>query len=148
MIELQKVEKYRVPQVPGAESKEGEGHGVFNLPFPTTHPIHNSTTGSKYEWLFTCHVQHVEGWDRLDVTIFHRNKSSGAVARVRRSPLWDEMQYIKWAFWGDDEWVVQYHKGRHAGSNGQAEDPYMGTLWHPPHVRLALPPGYERFNTT
>jgi hypothetical protein len=42
--------------------------------------------------------EYSEGWEHVSVSI-----------QRRRPPNWQEMCFVKELFWGDDEWVVQFH---------------------------------------
>jgi len=66
-------------------SKPGDPYGLFDI----RHPV----TGSKFRVM----VGWDDEWEHVSVSKSHR------------CPTWDEMCWVKWLFWHDDETVVQYH---------------------------------------
>lgn len=51
-----------------------------------------------------------------------------SVSRKDRCPTWDEMCQIKNLFWGETDWVVQYHPPKSEYVNNH---PYCLHLWQP-----------------
>jgi hypothetical protein len=60
-----------------------------------------------------------------------------SVSLAYRCPTWDEMEYVKSLFWGDDETVIQYHVPRRQHVNFH---PHCLHLWKPVGIVLPMPP--------
>jgi hypothetical protein len=58
---------------------------VFNVRVPAT--------GTLLRVIVSCG----DGWDHV------------SVSRPSRCPTWEEMSYVKRAFFRDDEWAIEYH---------------------------------------
>lgn len=66
------------------------------------------------------------GWDHVSVS--HR----------KRCPTWEEMVFVKRAFFNPDEWVVEFHPPEKANISVH---PYCLHLWRPNDGReLPIPP--------
>ncbi|MCX7772945.1 MAG: hypothetical protein N2376_07530 [Clostridia bacterium] len=65
------------------------------------------------------------GWDHVSVSYSNR------------CPTWEEMSYIKDAFFGPDECVVQYHPAKSEYVNLH---PYCLHLWRPQNEAIPMPP--------
>lgn len=76
-----------------------------------------------------------EGWDHVSVCrIIDRNKSEHENARC---PTWDELQYVRNAFFEDDEWVVSYSPPK---ANHVNRHPFVLHLWRPQSETMPTPP--------
>jgi hypothetical protein len=60
-----------------------------------------------------------------------------SVSTTRRPPNWQEMCWIKDAFWNDDECVVQYHPPKSDYINNH---PHCLHLWRPVSEPMPRPP--------
>jgi hypothetical protein len=60
-----------------------------------------------------------------------------SVSTPRRCPTWDEMQFIKQAFWDDEDCVVQFHPPKSQYVN---RHPFCLHLWRPVGVEIPMPP--------
>lgn len=60
-----------------------------------------------------------------------------SVSVANRCPTWDEMAWVKWLFWGDEEAVVEFHPPKSRYVN---QHPYCLHLWRPVGVDIPLPP--------
>ena len=67
------------------------------------------------------------GWRHLSVTNAQR----------KALPTWNVMCRLKEAFWGDDEWVVQFHPPKEEYIN---DHPFVLHLWSPLNDTLPRPP--------
>jgi len=67
------------------------------------------------------------GWDHVSVS-----------PQAPRTPLWDEMDFVKSIFWDDKEAVMQLHPPRSTWVNNH---PYVLHLWRPlGGIEIPLPP--------
>ena len=68
------------------------------------------------------------GWEHVSVSI---------MTAAKRTPTWDEMQYIKVLFWGNSETVIQFHP-----TESEYVDMHKYTLhlWRKIGVTHELPP--------
>ena len=78
-----------------------------------------------------CIVSDQEGWEHVSVTDQTTKRSQ------ETCPTWDDMCFIKDAFWDDDECVIQYHVPRVEWIN---QHPGCLHLWRPIGVELPKPP--------
>lgn len=60
-----------------------------------------------------------------------------SVCHKNRTPDWDEMCQIKDIFWGDEEYVVQYHPAKSVYVNNMKNCLH---LWKPINQELPVPP--------
>ena len=60
-----------------------------------------------------------------------------SVSTRRRVPNWTEMSFVKDLFWGDDEWVVQFHPARSEYVNNH---PFVLHLWRHKTQPFPQPP--------
>lgn len=60
-----------------------------------------------------------------------------SVSLMRRTPTWEEMDFVKRIFWRDDETVLQFHVPRAVHIN--VADTCLH-LWKPIGVEILLPP--------
>ncbi len=67
------------------------------------------------------------GWDHVSVSPFDE----------KRTPTWEEMNWIKDLFWGEEESVIQYHPPKSKYINNY---PYVLHLWKPQDQDIPLPP--------
>jgi hypothetical protein len=88
--------------------------GAFFLPSPTDHAPLKVIASSDFRW------EHV------------------SVSRDRRCPNWPEMEFIKRAFFADDETVMQLHVPSKEHINCH---PFCLHLWRPKDVDIPRPPG-------
>lgn len=65
------------------------------------------------------------GWEHVSVSV------------VDRCPTWEEMQFIKTAFWDDEEVVIQFHPRQSQYVNAH---PYVLHLWKPDGTQVPEPP--------
>lgn len=111
-------EKYRVTSAGSYSSTAADSNnGVFRVPLPRrpgTFPHIAQITASDGE-----------GWEHVSVSLRHR------------SPKWDEMEYFKRLFWGDDVAVMQLHPPRSQWVNNH---PHCLHLWRPIDASIPMPP--------
>jgi len=74
-----------------------------------------------------------EGWEHVSISIKDRKLTKD----IKRCPTWQEMCYVKSAFWSNDEAVIQIHP--------KLEDyvdyhPFTLHLWKPKNQPIPLPP--------
>ena len=69
------------------------------------------------------------GWEHVSVT-YANNK-------LRRTPVWDEMHWVKTLVWQDDECVMQLHPPQSRYVNCH---PYCLHLWKPTEGEIPQPP--------
>lgn len=69
------------------------------------------------------------GWEHASVSPANRT----------RCPTWEEMCFVKDAFWEKHETVVQYHP---AEENYVNMHPYCLHLWKPIGVEIPMPPSF------
>ena len=67
------------------------------------------------------------GWDHVSVAPF----------KHRYTPTWSDMCDIKSIFFGEDEWVVQYHPAKTEYINNM---PNCLHLWRPQRAAMPVPP--------
>lgn len=67
------------------------------------------------------------GWEHVSVSPFHK----------RRTPTWEEMNFVKGIFWGPEETVIQFHPPEQLYINNHK---YVLHLWRPIGVPLPFPP--------
>jgi hypothetical protein len=72
-----------------------------------------------------------EGWEHVSVTDQTLRHSQ------RTPPTWDDMCFIKAAFWDDEECVIEYHVPRSEWIN---QHPGCLHLWRPRAVEIPRPP--------
>lgn len=66
------------------------------------------------------------GWDHVSVTLHELVKSR--THRVKRTPTWGEMSWVKDIFFDAEEWVIQFHPAHSEYVNNH---PYCLHLWRP-----------------
>lgn len=106
-------EKYRMRTGPLATDQSDGNNGVFFVPLKTnkqTVRVIASDGG---------------GWEHV------------SVSRTDRCPTWAEMCEVKDLFFGDDEWVVQYHPAK---SDYVNDHPFCLHLWRPTAEAIPKPP--------
>lgn len=75
-------------------------------------------------------VSNQDGWDHVSVS-----RKDGRV------PTWDQMCWIKAAFFTDDEWVIQYHPARSDHIDySRIGAPQVLHLWMPHKQDIPRPP--------
>jgi hypothetical protein len=90
--------------------------GVFDLPYPL-----------KGIW-FKCVASSSDGWDHISVSL------------PDRCPTWEEMEYIKHAFFKEDETAMQLHVPKDDHRNFSK---YCLHLWRPNNGQaIPRPPGF------
>lgn len=77
-----------------------------------------------------CQCSDGEGWEHVSVTIAPIKKQAS------RCPTWEEMCWVKDAFWNKDDCVVQYHP---AESDYVSMHHFCLHLWRPLTVELPTP---------
>lgn len=95
-----------------------EGNGIFHLTLPS---------GMKARVLASTG----RGWDHLSVTV--RAKID---VPSTRCPTWDEMVFIKRAFFEPHEWAVEYHPPQ---SQNISVHPFCLHLWRCQYADMPLP---------
>lgn len=60
-----------------------------------------------------------------------------SVSTPNRCPTWEEMQFVKETFWGDNEEVMQVHPKK---ENYVNVHPYCLHLWRPTAAEIPMPP--------
>lgn len=70
-----------------------------------------------------------EGWEHVSVSAKDNSKI--------RTPVWDEMNYIKDLFWDEEECVVQFHPPKKEYVNNQSNTLH---LWKPIGKKIETPP--------
>lgn len=68
-----------------------------------------------------------EGWDHV------------SVSHLKRCPTWEEMVYIKRAFFKKDEWACEYHPPE---AENISRHPFCLHIWRPIYVTLDVPPSW------
>lgn len=116
-----RIEKFRVCDgVLASDASYGAG-GAFRIPYrgDVLHVIAHD--GSRWS------DQGLPGdpWEHVSVSL------------VSRCPTWEEMDFVRQLFWGDDETVLQLHVPRAQHVNFH---PYCLHLWRPIGVEIPLPP--------
>lgn len=113
-------EPFRWADRPGfPPTKPGDDYGFFVIP----------SGSSRLLAMVSCGAGEGEGWDHVSVSVFGE----------KRCPTWDEMCRIKGLFWGDDEWVVQYHP---AASDYVNVHKFCLHLWRPFDGKMPRPPSW------
>ena len=115
--DLGPLEIYRVTKGPMASDASNGRNGQFLLP--------------RAGVLLLCQVSDGLDWEHASVTV-HRRKGG----LVKRTPSWDEMCFVKQAFWEPHELVVQYHPPESEYVNCH---PYCLHLWLPYDFELPMP---------
>lgn len=69
------------------------------------------------------------GWEHVSVTVLGQ----------KRTPTWEEMNFVKEMFWNPSETVIQLHPPRDQWVN---QHDYCLHLWKPVGVEIPLPPTY------
>jgi hypothetical protein len=78
-----------------------------------------------------CIVSDQEGWEHVSVTDQSTRRSN------ETPPTWDDMSFIKSAFWDDEECVMQLHVPRSEWIN---EHEGCLHLWRPKECEIPRPP--------
>ena len=107
------LERYRVTAGPVASLDADGNNGAFVLP-PATRD------GPDLRVI----ISDGEGWDHV------------SVSTSARCPTWEEMQYVKDAFFGHEEAVMQLHPPQSTYRN---HHPYCLHLWRPQRRVIPLP---------
>lgn len=113
---LSRAERWRVKTGQFASSRADGWNGLFIVPLD----------GSFWHVA----ISDSSGWRHLSV--------SNAQQR-RKLPSWEIMCRLREAFFGDDEWVVQYHPPKYQDS----DDPFTLHLWAPLDAELPKPDFYD-----
>jgi|SRR5579863_1158675 len=109
-------EEYRVKSGSFATNKGDGNNGLFLFP-----------RGSD---VFQCIVSDGMGWEHVSVTGRTKNRN------VYFTPSWEDMCFIKDAFWDDEDCVIQYHPKKSEYVNNH---PYVLHLWRPTSQELPTP---------
>jgi hypothetical protein len=113
----EKVERYRL-QLPGRPSERRDDFGDFLIPCGAVKLAVIASNGDdRVKW------EHV----------------SVSIPGHRRTPTWEEMDYVKRLFWGDDETVLQLHVPRAEHKN---HHPWCLHLWRPKDHAIPRPPSW------
>jgi len=97
-------------------SSPGDMHGGFKVVGPKSVALMIMSSGTG---------EMCEGWEHVSVSCTYR------------TPNWDEMCWVKRAFWRDDEVVMQLHPVETDYVN---HHPYCLHLWRPLNATIPLPP--------
>lgn len=106
------VERHR-QQISPWESPRGANYGDFAIPYR--------------DQVLRVRISDGESWDHVSVSL------------PGRCPAWDEMCYVKTAFFRGDETVVQYHP---AEANYVNHHPFCLHMWRPQIAEMPTPPLY------
>ena len=87
--------------------------GVFLIPFRSS--------------LLTVIASAAEGWDHVSVSL------------ASRCPNWEEMEFVKRAFFRDDEWAMQLHAPPSRHINAM---PSCLHIWRPMKAEIPQPPAW------
>lgn len=109
------IERSRVILGPWASAMGSGMNGMFRLEYPKTGRTIRALASDG------------GGWEHVSVSI------EGA----HRCPTWEEMCWVKSLFWGEEEWVIQFHP---AESDYVNCHPYTLHLWKPLGVDFPTPP--------
>ncbi len=71
------------------------------------------------------------GWDHISVHV------EDLISHKERTPLWEEMCYVKDLFWDEEDVVVQYHPAKSSYIN---QHPNTLHLWMNQAVSFMTPP--------
>jgi hypothetical protein len=118
-------EQFRKPNAgPGYVSRLGDPFGVFECKSPLKNPI---------AWNLMILATGGLGWFHVSV---HAWLQVGKRFR-QRTPLWEEMCFVKGLFWDDEDVVMQLHPRRSEYVNLHAHTLH---LWQPQHQEIPTPP--------
>jgi hypothetical protein len=112
------VERCRIVAGPTASDESYGNNGQFIL------------TGPQGERLLV-QVSDGAGWEHASVSLLHLS------SWAHRCPTWEEMCFVKRAFWEAEECVVQYHPAESEYVNCH---PYVLHLWKPTSATIPTPP--------
>jgi hypothetical protein len=114
---FQAIEQWR--KVDGVmATREGDPAGVFYVPFGRVQLIIIASGGDS-----------MVPWEHVSV------RAEGY--KGGRTPIWEEMCYVKQLFWADDECVMQLHPPRSDYVNNH---PHVLHLWRPLGAEIPRPP--------
>ncbi len=105
-------EKYRIKTGRLASDEFFGNNGAFSIPLKTKQTAFVVASDGM-------------GWEHVSASIDHR------------PPFWGEMCQIKDLFWGEDDWVMQFHPARAEYINCH---PHCLHLWRPVDSPIAVPP--------
>lgn len=111
-----KVERFRIRDGRMGSDRSYGNNGVFQLPYSRSITL-------------LCVVSDGKGWEHVSVRADDDGRS--------RIPTWEEMCFVKDAFWPPEEEVVQYHPRR---SEYVDMHPHVLHLWRPTDEPLPRPP--------
>jgi len=103
------------PELDGYNSDPGELHGAFKIEGPVGTVLRVISSGVDFEF----------NWEHVSVSC------------ERRTPIWEEMCFVKDLFWADTEVVMQLHPSRDQYVN---HHPNCLHLWKPMKGQIPLPP--------
>ena len=109
-------EPFRLPAIPGYESRYGDEFGIFLIP--------HGPTGVKLRVIASAGNTEVP-WEHVSVSL------------ANRCPNWPEMSFIKGIFWDSHETVMQLHVPAEDHRNLH---PYCLHLWRPLRAEIPRPP--------
>lgn len=78
------------------------------------------------------------GWDHVNVHTLVPFRGNYA-EYMRRTPTWDEMDYVRKLFFRGDEWVIQYHPPASKYINKHSHTLHM---WRPQDEAVPTPPAW------
>lgn len=110
-------EKYRITKGPMKSNSTYENNGGFYIPY-------------KNKTILYAQASDGFGWEHVSVSICSQ-------AKKRKVPNWEQMNYVKDLFWGEEDTVVQFHPKKSEYVNYH---PYVLHLWRPVGKNLELPP--------
>ncbi len=110
-------EQFRVRTGKFKSDERCENNGLFSLTFiDRAKNVH-----------LNCIASDGGEWEHVSVTC--RN--------IERCPTWNEMDFIKDSFWGEDDLVIQYHPQK---SENVSYHEYCLHLWRPIGQEIPRPP--------
>ena len=117
--DFSKLDPFRA-QVPGWEKTvPGQKEGAFVIP-------HNGL-------LICCIISDQMNWDHVSVSL----RSKDQTKMIKRTPTWEEMEFVKRLFFEPDEVAVQYHVREDDHIN--VHD-YVLHLWRGQQINYIMPP--------
>lgn len=116
-----RIEQYRVTTGPRASSADDGANGAFLIPFDRV--MLRVIVSDDRDWEPS--GMPPPAWEHVSVSL------------PARCPTWQEMDFIKRIFWGDEETVIQLHVPRDSHINNHD---FCLHLWKPVGVEVPRPP--------
>ncbi len=106
-------EKFRIQgNGPMCSDASYGNNGVFVIPYAISRVT------------LKCIASDGNGWEHVSVSL------------IKRCPTWEEMCFIKGAFWDEEDAVVQYHPPKSEYVNNY---PFCLHLWRPINLSMPMP---------